>query len=54
MYGDRFVARFKYATERRGKAAFQKFLIANFTVEEYFNPDQLPPLAALRSKGFVG
>ena len=48
----RIVARFKYS--RRDKASFIKFLIANFTVEEYFNAmDDMAPGAILESKGWV-
>ena len=48
----RIVARFKYS--KRDKASFTKFLIANFTVEEYFNAmDDMAPGAILESKGWV-
>ena len=49
----RFVARFKYS--RRDKASFIKFLIANFTTEEYFGAlEKLQtPGEILRSKGWV-
>lgn len=48
----RFVARFKYRGGRR--APFQKFLIANFTVDEYFSRLSAgeTPLGILMSKGF--
>ena len=49
----RFVARFKYS--RRDKASFIKFLIANFTVEEYFSAleKQHAPTEILKAKGWV-
>jgi len=48
----RFVARFKYS--KRDKASFVKFLIANFTVEEYFNAlKDEAPLNVLKAKGWV-
>ena len=52
-YGEdrRFVARFK----RGGMADFKKFLIANFTVEEYFYKVKTcghPPLTVLEFKGY--
>ena len=49
----RFVARFKYS--RRDKASFIKFLIANFTVEEYFGAleKQHAPTEILKAKGWV-
>lgn len=50
---ENFVARFKY--NRRDRASFQKFLIANFSVEEYFNAmNKLQaPAQILKSKGWV-
>lgn len=52
-YNSRFVARFKYL--RNGMGDFKKFLIANFTPEEYFslleNGEQ--PLTILQTKGYV-
>lgn len=47
----RFVARFK----RGGMSDFRRFLIKNFTVEEYFSMlDQgMSPLSILETKGFV-
>ena len=49
----KFVARFKYV--RGAKASFIKFLINNFTVEEYFaRMDQNEgPTKILESKGYV-
>jgi len=49
----KFVARFKYRGAR--KAPFQKFLIANFTVDEYFGRLDAgeTPLGILISKGFT-
>lgn len=51
FYDGEFVARFK----RGGKADFIKFLIANFTVEEYFQKRDLlkTPLGVLKTKGYV-
>jgi ribosomal protein L31 len=49
-----FVARFKY--NKRDKASFQKFLIANFTCEEYFNHMEkynMGPLEVLIGKGWM-
>jgi hypothetical protein len=48
-----FVARFKY--NKRDKASFQKFLMANFTVSEYFAAykQNRTPYEILRSKGWV-
>lgn len=52
-YRGKFVARFKY--RKGGLASFKKFLIANFTVEEYFArlDEREAPLTILRSKGYV-
>jgi len=48
----RFVARFKHC--KRDRASFVKFLIANFTVEEYFNAmSDTTPVVILESKGWV-
>ena len=48
----RFVARFKY--NKRDRASFVKFLIANFTVDEYFSALKIDaPARILRSKGWV-
>lgn len=50
MYEGVFVARFKYG----GRADFLKFLIANYTVEEYFKHlETNPPLKVLEMKGYV-
>ena len=49
-----FVARFKY--NKSDKPSFVKFLIQNFTVEEYFdltNNKGYAPLQALFLKGYV-
>ena len=49
-----FVARFKY--NKRDKASFQKFLIENFTCEEYFNHMEqynMGPLEVLIGKGYM-
>jgi hypothetical protein len=52
-YDGKFVARFKYA--RGGKASFIKFLIKNFTVEEYFGllESGNAPLQIAESKGYL-
>ena len=49
----KFVARFKHM--RAEAKRFQKFLIANFTVEEYFEllDKQIPPLRILQMKGYM-
>ena len=49
----KFVARFKYS--RRDKASFIKFLIANFTMDEYFaaRTKNAAPVTILQTKGFV-
>lgn len=49
----RFVARFKYT--KKDRAPFQKFLIENFTPEEYFSrlKVELTPYTILESKGFM-
>jgi hypothetical protein len=50
QYQGQFVARFK----RGGKAEFVKFLVKNFTVEEYFFAlERLQPMEILQHKGFV-
>ena len=48
----RFVARFKW--NRGSKAKFKKFLMKNFTPDEYFSRLDAgeTPLAILKSKGF--
>jgi len=47
----KFVARFK----RGGKADFLKFLVKNFSVEEYFSllDSGMAPVTALKTKGYV-
>ena len=53
---EKFVARFKYAAQRKRKSAFLRFLVANFTPEEYFTltgPGGMTPGAALQSKGYI-
>ena len=56
-YEGKFIARFKYANAASCAKHFVKFLIANFTVEEYFDltagPQRLAPSQALSTKGFV-
>lgn len=51
FYDGEFVARFK----RGGKADFLKFLVANFTVDEYFGmlATIKTPLGVLKTKGYV-
>ena len=52
---DKFVARFKYSAQKRRKNAFVKFLVANFTPEEYFQrieKNAESPLSVLESKGY--
>lgn len=50
----RFVARFKYSRPGQNAKAFVKFLIANFTVEEYFAlRETMAPAEVLRTKGYV-
>lgn len=52
MYDGRFVARFR----RGGRADFLKFLVKNFTVEEYFGKlegDRLSPLEILEERGYL-
>lgn len=48
-----FVARFKYC--RRDRVSFQKFLTANFTVEEYFTARKNggTPVGILKAKGWI-
>ncbi len=63
MYGPnrRFVGRFKYMRPAANARHFVKFLIANFTVEEYFGlcdgslngGKRMAPAEALRTKGYV-
>jgi hypothetical protein len=52
----RFVGRFKYSRPGENSRDFVKFLIANFTVEEYFDlteKQRMAPAEALRTKGYV-
>lgn len=52
-YEGRFVARCRQARDRN---YFVKFLMANFTVEEYFDLTEnkgLAPAEALKTKGYV-
>ena len=50
-FDGKFVARFK----RGGRADFLKFLVKNFTVEEYFAKMEagVPPLGILKQRGYV-
>ena len=54
-YKREFVARFKYGNPLKSKNAFQKFLIANFTVEEYFAQRNagIAPATILETKGYL-
>jgi hypothetical protein len=50
QYQGQFVARFK----RGAKAEFVRFLVKNFTVDEYFFAlERLQPMEILQHKGFV-
>lgn len=57
---EKFVARFKYSAQRNRKAGFIKFLVNNFTPEEYFSRTANradgklgeTPLGVLESKGY--
>jgi hypothetical protein len=56
----RFVGRFKHKSPAANSKAFVKFLIANFTVEEYFgmldgslNGKRMAPAEILHTKGYV-
>lgn len=54
--GYQFIGRFKYMNPGRCANHFVKFLIKNFTVEEYFklvNEDRMSPLHVLQTKGYV-
>lgn len=53
---EKFVARFKYAAQKRRKNSFIKFLVNNFTPLEYFTATGIQgkaPLTALMEKGYV-
>lgn len=51
-YQGKFVARFKY--NKKSVNDFKKFLIANFSTEEYFSRIQKEaPLEILESKGYL-
>lgn len=52
LYEGRFVARFKHSD--RDKPGFIRFLIANFTVEEYFKGlETAAPVTVLETKGYI-
>jgi hypothetical protein len=56
VYHDQeFVARFKHVSPTRSARHFVKFLITNFTPEEYFTEraKHLSPLPILESKGYI-
>ena len=52
-YDGKFVARFK--NNSRDRTQFQKFLMANFSTDEYFGllVNRVTPLGALETKGYV-
>lgn len=54
-YKGEFVARFSYANAAASARHFVKFLIKNFTVEEYFaaRATGTSPLPILEAKGYV-
>lgn len=53
VFQSKFVARFKYTG--RDQAGFRKFLIANFTPDEYFSRREAgeTPVDILQSKGYI-
>lgn len=57
IYNERFIARFKYRKPASCAKHFVKFLIANFTVEEFFKIKLLDknatPIGILETKGYV-
>lgn len=57
-YNGEFIARFKHGSARASATHFKKFLMANFTVFEYFDltlgANGISPLKAMESKGYVG
>lgn len=49
----KFVARFPYAAQKRRKNSFVKFLVNNFTPDEYFTATiEKAPYSVLVSKGW--
>ncbi len=54
-YEGRFVGRFKYKSPKANANHFVKFLIANFSVEEYFEKRDagMAPSKILEEKGYV-
>ena len=54
FYGAKFVARLKYGA-KTSAPSFRRFLIDNFTVEEYFEriTNNEMPLDILKSKGYL-
>lgn len=49
-----FIARFKYNSPAMSAKHFVKFLIANFTIEEYIEAEkQSSPLKVLEAKGYI-
>jgi hypothetical protein len=54
-YSQEFVARFKYAAQRKRRPDFRKFLVDNVSVEDYFyelNFNKKAPLQILWDKGY--
>ena len=55
-YENQFVARFKHGSAKASANHFIKFLVKNFTVEEYFAKLEQPnsaPVRVLEEKGYV-
>jgi hypothetical protein len=55
-YDNQFVGRFKHGSAKASANHFVKFLIKNFTVEEYFAKMEQPdsaPVRILEEKGYV-
>lgn len=55
-YDGRFVGRFKYHRPAANARHFVKFLVANFTVEEFFalvEEGNMAPAKALETKGYI-
>ena len=54
FFGSKFIARLKYGA-KTSAPSFRRFLIDNFTVEEYFEriTNNEMPLDILRSKGYL-
>lgn len=54
--GRKVVARFKHGSAKASANHFVKFLVKNFTVEEYFEArrNKLAPEQILEQKGYIG